>query len=159
MKTAIIFYSLAFIMLGISAIKDKEKTKLAIKKAYKSFMNLMPALLAMVLFVGLLLTYVSPETISKVLGKESGAFGLITGLLIGAVGMMPGFIAFPLGANLLNAGAGYPQVAGFLGTLMAVGVTTIFLEMSFFKKKTTIYRNILAFIGSIVFALVIWVVM
>lgn len=159
MKTAIIFYSLAFIMLGISAIKDKEKTKLAIKKSYKSFINLMPALLAMVLFVGLLLTYISPETISKVLGKESGAFGLITGLLIGAVGMMPGFIAFPLGANLLNAGAGYPQVAGFLGTLMAVGVTTIFLEMSFFNKKATIYRNILAFIGSIVFALVIWVVM
>lgn len=159
MKTAIIFYSLAFIMLGVSAIKDKENTKLAIKKAYKSFMNLMPALLAMVLFVGLLLTYVSPETISKVLGKESGALGLITGLLIGAVGMMPGFIAFPLGANLLNAGAGYPQVAGFLGTLMAVGVTTIFLEMSFFKKKTTIYRNVLAFIGSIIFALVIGVVM
>ena len=159
MKTAIIFYSLAFIMLGVSGIKDRGKTKTAIKKAYKSFMNLMPALLAMVLFVGLLLTYVSPETISKVLGGESGILGVITGLLIGAIGMMPGFIAFPLGANLLHAGAGYPQVAGFLGTLMAVGVTTIFLEMNFFKKKTTIYRNVLAFIGSAMFAFVIWMVM
>lgn len=132
---------------------------MAIKKAYKSFMNLMPALLAMVLFVGLLLTYVSPEIISKVLGKESGISGVITGLLIGAVGMMPGFIAFPLGVNLLNSGAGYPQVAAFLGTLMAVGVTTIFLEMTFFNKKTTIYRNLLAFIGSTFFAIIIWMVM
>lgn len=159
MKTSIIFYSLAFIMLLFSAKADKNKTKMALQKAYKSFMNLIPALIAMVLFVGLLLTYISPETISKVLGKESGIFGIVTGMIIGAVGMMPGFIAFPLGANLLNAGAGYPQVAGFLGTLMAVGVTTIFLEMTFFNKKTTIYRNLLAFAGSGLFALIIWMVM
>lgn len=159
MTTSIIFYSLAFIMLLISAKTDMGKTKIAVKKAYKSFMNLMPALLAMVLFVGLLLTYISPQTIGKILGQESGIWGVVTGMLVGAVGMMPGFIAFPLGANLLDVGAGYPQVAGFLGTLMAVGVTTIFLEMTFFKKKTTIYRNILAFIGSGVFALIIWMVM
>lgn len=159
MKTSIIFYTLAGLMLLFSAKADMNKTKLAITKAYKSFMNLMPALIAMVLFVGLLLTYISPDTISKILGKESGIVGIITGMVVGAVGMMPGFIAFPLGANLLNAGAGYAQVAGFLGTLMAVGVTTIFLEMTFFNKKTTIYRNLLAFVGSGIFAVVIWMVM
>ena len=42
---------------------------------------------------------------------------------------------------------------------MAVGVSTFFLEMKFFKKNTTIYRNILAFIGSIIFAIVIGMVM
>ncbi len=139
MNASITFYTIAIILVLVSFVKDKQKTKFALIKAYKSFMGLMPSLIAMVIFVGLLLTFVSPNTIGKA--------------------MMPGFIAFPLGANLLKAGAGYAQVAGFLGTLMAVGVSTIFLEMKFFKKKTTIYRNILAFIGSIVFAIVIGMVM
>ena len=159
MNASITFYTIAIILVLASFVKDKQKTKFALIKAYKSFMGLMPSLIAMVIFVGLLLTFVSPSTIGKVLGEDSGIFGIINGLLIGSIAMMPGFIAFPLGANLLKAGAGYAQVAGFLGTLMAVGVSTIFLEMKFFKKKTTIYRNILAFIGSIVFAIVIGMVM
>lgn len=159
MGTSIAFYFLAILLTLVSAAKDKEKTKQALKKAYKSFMNLMPSLIAVVIFVGFLLTFISPDTISKILGEDSGIFGTIIGLLVGSIAMMPGFIAFPLGASLLKAGAGYPQVAGFLGTLMAVGVSTIFLEMKFFEKKVTIYRNILAFLGSIIFALVIGLVM
>ncbi len=65
MKTSIIFYSLAFIILLFSAKADKNKTKMALQKAYKSFMNLMPSLIAMVLFVGLLLTYIPQKLLAK----------------------------------------------------------------------------------------------
>lgn len=159
MITSIIFYSIALFLLLISSLKDKIKTKMALKKAFKSFMNLLPSLIAMVIFVGILLTFVSTSTISSYLGKDSGIAGVLIGLALGALVMMPSFLAFPLGATLHNSGAGYPQVAAFLGTLMAVGVSTIFLEIKFFKKKTTIYRNVLAFVGSGLFAFVIWMVM
>lgn len=159
MMTSIIFYSVAILLLIISSIKDKTKTKMALKKASKSFINLLPSLIAMVIFVGILLTFVSTNTISSYLGKDSGFIGVLIGLVLGSLVMMPSFLAFPLGATLHNSGAGYPQVAAFLGTLMAVGVSTIFLEMKFFKKKTTIYRNLLAFIGSGLFAFIIWMVM
>ncbi|MBN2839070.1 MAG: hypothetical protein JXM74_09990 [Fusobacteriaceae bacterium] len=159
MLTSIIFYSVSFILLIVSFSKDKIKTKSALKKAYKSFMNLMPSLLAMLLFIGFILTFISPESVSKILGKDSGLPGTIFGLIIGSFAMLPGFVAFPLGANLLKAGAGYTQVAGFLGTLMAVGITTIFIEIKFFNKKLTIMRNILALLGSIMFSIMIWAVM
>lgn len=159
MLTSIIFYSISFILVLISFFNDKLKTKKALIKAYNSFMNLLPSLIAMVLFVGFLLTFISTNFISKYLGNDSGILGIIIGLITGSIVMMPSFIAFPLGATLYNSGAGYPQVAAFLGTLMAVGFSTIFLEMKFFKKKTTIYRNLLAFIGSALFSLIIWMVM
>ncbi len=85
MNASITFYTIAIILVIVSSVKDKQKTKFALIKAYKSFMGLMPSLIAMVIFVGLLLTFVSPNTIGKVLGEDSGIFGIINGLLIGSI--------------------------------------------------------------------------
>ncbi len=158
MSTGVIFYFISFILLGVSFIKDKKKTEKALAKAYKSFMNLIPALLPMVLFVGLLLTFVTPELIGKVLGRDAGIFGVLIGLFIGAVSFIPSFVAFPLGGTLIENGAGYSQVAAFLSSSMAVGVASIAVEMKYFNKKMTILRNGMALIGSLIFAAVIgWV--
>ena len=70
MNASITFYTIAIILVLVSFVKDKQKTKFALIKAYKSFMGLMPSLIAMVIFVGLLLTFVSPNTIGKVLGED-----------------------------------------------------------------------------------------
>lgn len=158
MSTGIIFYFISFILLGVSFIRDRKKTEKALIKAYKSFMNLIPALLPMVLFVGLLLTFVTPELIGKILGKDAGIFGVIIGLFIGSVSFIPSFVAFPLGGTLIENGAGYPQVAAFLSSAMAVGIASIVVEMKYFNKKMTILRNGMALIGSLIFATVIgWV--
>ena len=63
--TPIILYSLALILLLVSFIKDKEKTKKALKIAFTSFENIMPQFLSVIVFVGIVLAYVQPETISK----------------------------------------------------------------------------------------------
>ena len=46
-------------------MKDQAKTKKALLKSYKSFMNLVPALMPMVLLVGILLTFVTPELLEE----------------------------------------------------------------------------------------------
>lgn len=151
-----IFYIVVGILLVVSFYKDKQKTKKAIKIGFNSFKKLLPSFIPMMIAIGLILSILSPNTISSILGEKSGVFGVLLGLIMGSVAFMPSFVAFPLGANLLANGAGYPQIAGFLSSLMAVGLVSLNLEMKYFGKKTAILRNLTAFAAAITFVIVTW---
>lgn len=153
-----IFYGLAIILLLLSFIKDKKKTKMALKKAWKAFENILPEFLVVILLVGFLLAVLNPETISKIIGSESGWFGVILAAIIGSITLIPGFVAFPTAAILVENGAGYMQIAAFVSTLMMVGVITIPVEIKYFGKKISILRNVLAFFFSFIVALIIGLV-
>lgn len=154
-----IFYGLAIALLILSYSKDKKKTKIALKKAWKSFDNILPELLSVMLFVGFLLALLNPEIISKIIGADSGWFGVMLAAIVGSVTLIPGFVAFPTAALLLDGGAGYMQIGAFISTLMMVGVVTMPVEIKYFGKKATLYRNMLAFVFSLIVALIIgWVV-
>ncbi len=77
-------------------------------------------------------------------------------MLVGSIAFMPPFVTFPLGAELLNNGAGYPQVAAFVTTLMAVGLVYWAAEVKFFGQKAVALRNGLAFLASGIVAIVVW---
>lgn len=155
----IILYVLAVLLLSLSFIKDKNKTKMALKKAWKSFENILPQFLSILIIIGIMLAVLSPETISKFVGQESGMLGVLIAALIGSITLIPGFVAFPLAAALLKSGAGFMQIAVFVSTLMMVGIVTIPVEMKYFGKKATIIRNGMAFLFSFIAAIVIGVVM
>ncbi|PKM57765.1 MAG: permease [Firmicutes bacterium HGW-Firmicutes-3] len=159
MTTTVLFYTASILLTILSYFKDKQKTMMALKKAYKAFTNLLPALIPMILFVGIMLTLVSPDIIGKLLGDESGLTGIIIGAVLGSIVFMPSFVAFSLGENLLIGGAGYPQVAVFISTLMAVGISSLAIELKYFNKKTTILRNIFALVASLIFAGLIGVIL
>ena len=153
-----IFYGLAIVLLILSFVKDKKKTKMALKKAWKAFENILPEFLVVILLVGFLLAILNPETISKIIGAESGWFGVILAGIIGSVTLIPGFVAFPTAAILLENGAGYMQIAAFVSTLMMVGIITIPVEIKYFGKKISILRNVLAFFFSFLVAVIIGMV-
>jgi uncharacterized membrane protein YraQ (UPF0718 family) len=153
-----IFYGLAIVLLILSFIKDKKKTKMALKKAWKAFENILPEFLVVILLVGVLLAVLNPETISKIIGSKSGWFGVILAAIIGSITLIPGFVAFPTAAILLENGAGYMQIAAFVSTLMMVGIITIPVEIKYFGRKISIIRNILAFFFSFIVALIIGLV-
>ncbi|AWW28457.1 permease [Acetobacterium sp. KB-1] len=132
---------------------------MALKKAWKAFENILPEFLVVILLVGLLLAIMNPEMISSIIGDKSGWFGVILAAVIGSITLIPGFVAFPMTALLLDGGAGYMQIGAFISALMMVGIVTIPVEIKYFGKKLTIYRNVLAFLFSFVVALVIGVVM
>ncbi|MBB6216307.1 uncharacterized membrane protein YraQ (UPF0718 family) [Anaerosolibacter carboniphilus] len=148
-------YLVTIVLLLISAMKDKKKTKQALMKAWKTFENILPELLGIIMLVGLVLAIVNPEVVSKVIGSESGWFGVILSAVIGAITLIPGFVAFPTAALLLQNGAGYMQIAAFVSTLMMVGVITAPVEMKYFGKKLTVLRNTIAFVFSFVVAYII----
>lgn len=149
------FYLLTTSLVLLSFLKDKEKTKQSLKKAWKSFVNILPQLLGIVSAVGIIITFLNPETIGKLIGDSSGWFGVILAAIIGSVTLIPGFIAFPTAAMLLQNGAGYMQLGAFISSLMMVGLVTIPMEIEYFGKKVAIIRNTLAFFFSLIVAVII----
>lgn len=155
----IVVYSLAFIFLLISLIKDRQKTKLALKKGLKTLENILPQFLGILLLIGIMLAIVSPELISSLIGGESGWLGIMFAAAVGSITLIPGFVAFPLAAALLNAGAGVTQIAVFISTLMMVGVVTMPVEFKYFGRRAALMRNGLAVIFAVGVALIMGVIL
>jgi len=151
-----VLYGITFVLLAMSFIKDRGKTKKALKKAYKSLLKNLSMLVSIMVIMGIVLSIIDSNYISMIFGKESGIYGILLGLGLGSVSFMPSFIAFPLGASLLENGAGYPQVAGFISSLMAVGFISLSMEAKYFGMKTAVTRNSLALVASISFVFVVW---
>jgi uncharacterized membrane protein YraQ (UPF0718 family) len=148
-------YLICLVVVIFSWTKDKRKTRMAFKKAWKSFENILPQFLGVLVLTGIMLAYLDTGTISKIIGNRSGWSGVIIAALFGAITLIPGFVAFPTVAFLLKIGAGIMQMAAFVSALMMVGVITMPVEMKYFGRKSTVYRNLLAFLFSF---LVAWVI-
>lgn len=150
-------YFLMFILLLISLIKSREKTLLALKKAWKSFENILPLFLSILFIIGIMLAILSPQVISKIMGHQSGILGLVLAALIGSCTVIPGFVTFPLAATLLKNGAGMAQITMLISTSVMVGVITIPIESKYLGKKATYVRNSLALVFSFAIAFVMGV--
>lgn len=154
-----ILYLTALGLLALSWTKDKKKTKMALKKALKSFENILPQILGVITLVGIMLALLNPEVISRLIGGDSGWMGVTAAALVGGITLIPGFIAFPTAAMLLERGAGYMQIAAFISSLMMVGVMTFSIESRYFSRKAALIRNVSAFVFSFLVAIVIGKVM
>lgn len=144
-----VIYLIAIIFLIVSFTKSRQKTKKALIKAWNSFKNILPLLLGVILLIGLMLAILDTKLISRIIGEKSGAFGVLLASIVGSITLIPGFIAFPTAALLLEGGAGYVQIAAFVQTLMMVGIVTLPMEIKYFNKKVAILRNVISFILSI----------
>ena len=159
MTDTIILYGVTAALVVVSLIKSRQKTKRAFLKAWRAFENILPQLIGVFVLVGLGLALLDTETISGIIGQNSGWMGVAIASVLGAVTLIPGFIAFPTAALLITGGAGYMQIGAFVSSLMMVGVVTAPVEAKYFGRKFTLWRNALAFAFSFVVALVIGKVM
>ena len=102
-----------------------------------------------------MLSIMDSDMILSIIGADSGWLGVVLAAVVGAITLIPGFVAFPTAALLLQGGAGYMQIAAFISTLMMVGIVTLPVEITYFGKRLSFYRNILAFCFSFLVAYVI----
>lgn len=140
-------------------LKDKRKTLLSLKKAWKMFTGVLPQFIAILLFVGVALAVLSPETIRRMIGEETGFIGMLLASLVGAFSLVPVMIAFPIVSELLKSGAGIIQMAVFVSTLTTVGLITIPIETKYLGKKIAVLRNMLAFVFSFITAYLLGVLL
>ena len=134
----------------ISFIVDRKKTMKGIKKGFKQFLKILPALMSVIIIISVVLFFVSDELLVDYLGDEAGAGAYISAAVLGSVSLIPGFIAYPLAGILVQSGVSYSIIAVFITTLMMVGILTIPIEAKYFGLKTTIIRNGLSFCGAII---------
>lgn len=141
------------IALFLSFLADRHKTLAGLKKGAKMFFNILPAMVQVLILVSVFLFFIPPRLITAWLGQGSGWTGVLSAALLGSVSLIPGFIAFPLGAILVRSGVSYQAIAVFITTLMMVGILTLPLEAKYFGWKTSILRNTLSFFGSLLIGL------
>lgn len=146
-------YGLCIILTLVSFFKDKEKTKKAVINGLKSFEKIMPQFLSIVIIISITLSVLNTEIISEIIGKDSGFLGIILASIVGSITTMPTFVAFSIGNQLLQNGAGYAQVSALITTLTMVGILTFSLESQYIGKKAAFYRNFLAFLFSFIVAI------
>ena len=137
----LILYSTALIFLFLSWRKSREKTRAALRKAWKSCVGVLPLFFAILLCMGFLLAFVDESVIRQVVGKESGMLGIALSGLIGSVTLIPAFAAYPAAAELLRVTGGYAQITMLITSLMMVGIVTLPMESRFFGLKAALWRN------------------
>ncbi|WP_409228330.1 hypothetical protein [Gudongella sp. SC589] len=147
-----LLYLLTMIFLIYSYVKDRNKTKKSLSKAWKAFENILPEFLVVIIMVGLMMAILDPDLIVKVIGEDSGWLGVVLASIVGSVTLIPGFVAFPTADLLLQGGAGYMQIGAFVSTLMMVGIVTMPVEVKYFGGRITLYRNAMAFVFSYIVA-------
>jgi len=149
-----IIYIITMVLLLVSLVFSRQKTLKAIKIAFRRFIKILPAILAMIILVSIVLFFVSSEMIAKYLGGDNVFIAALAASIIGSVVLMPGFIAFPLSGILIEHGVLYMVISAFTTTLMMVGILTFPVEREYFGVKTALFRNSLCFITAIIVAVI-----
>lgn len=143
----------------LSMIKDKDKTINSMKMAKGMMKSMIGEILGILFLIGLILTFMPHETINRFMGKSNILVATLVSAAVGAVTLIPAFVAFPLVGSIVKAGVNLVPAVAFLTTLTMVGAVTFPLEKQEFGLKFTVIRNTLSFGFAIIIALAMGVLM
>lgn len=148
-----ILYILTGLALATSLVVNRQKTVGALRIAVRRFVNILPAFLAMLILVSVVLFLIPDEVIIRFLGADAKYLAVLSAAALGSIALMPGFIAFPLAGVLLEKGVLYMVLSAFTTTMMMVGVLTYPIEKEYFGTRVTIIRNAVSFLIAIAVAM------
>ncbi len=154
----IILWIITMTWFIISMAKDKKRTINSIKMSKGMMQSMGGEIIAILFLIGLILTFIPPETIQKYMGNSNIFMSTIVSAFVGSITLIPAFVAFPLVGSIVDAGASIFPVVAFLTTLTMVGFVTFPLEKREFGLKFAATRNILSFGFAIVIALFMGVI-
>lgn len=150
-------YIVTAVLVVLSFFIDREKTWAGIRLGLKKLRTILPNYMKLLILIAVVL-YLTEGLIVSYLGRENAFLGLLAGMILGSVTMMPGFIAYPLSGVLVSRGVLYMVVAGFVTTLMMVGVLTYPVEKAYLGVRGTIVRNAVSLTIAAIISLAIGVI-
>lgn len=145
--------------LLFSLVKDRQKTGRALKMAFGMGGGMLGSMLSVIFLIGLILTLLPPERIAGFISRQPLLPATVVSAAVGAITLIPAFIAFPLVGTLVHAGVGIVPSVAFLTTLTMVGMVTFPLERREFGFKFAAVRNALSFLFAVAIALVMGVIL
>lgn len=134
----------------VSFLFNRKKTLAGLKMGLRMFLNMLPPFITVLIGVAFVLALLPKETLTALMGSESGILGFAIAAVLGSIALIPGFVSYPLSAVLLKNGVGYPVVSVFITTLMMVGIVTLPLEKKYFGWRVALMRNGLCLAGALV---------
>ena len=147
--------SIVTVLLAISFLKDRRKTVKALQIAAKRFAAVLPLFVTVILLMSLVSCFITESAIQRVLGATANRWtATALSALIGSVAIMPGFVAFPMGAVLRSNGVPYMVISAFTTTLMMVGILTFPIERAYLGGRVAVIRNVIGFIIALLVAVV-----
>ena len=149
----------AIVLLIISFIIDRRKSINALRIALKRFISILPTFIIVIVMTSFVFGFLSESLIQKAIGAASNRW-IATGIasVVGSIAIMPGFIAFPLGAILKSNGIPYMVISAFTTTLMMVGFLTFPIEQAFLGSRVAIVRNAIGFAIALIVAIITGIV-
>lgn len=111
-----------------------------LQEASSLFISILPLLLFAFTVAGMANALISPESISKWVGPESGSKGIFIGSIAGA--LCPGgpFVSMPIAAALVRMGADVSTMVAFLTGWSLLAINRLPLEVGFMGWKLTAIR-------------------
>ncbi len=122
-----------------------------LQKSALSFLAISPLLLGIIGLVGLFQVLVTPKMLAA-LFKGNGVIDTLIGTLAGATAPGNPVVSYLLGGELLKQGISLYAVSAFVISWVTLGLTQLPAEVEVFGGRFTLYRNILAFLFTMLIA-------
>jgi uncharacterized membrane protein YraQ (UPF0718 family) len=136
----IIMGVLAVVLVVLAYYRGDGAHVTGLKSAGNMLLQMAPLLIFAMIIAGIIPTLISPETISKWVGAESGFRGILIGTIVG--GFMPGgpYVSLPMAAGLLRVGAGLGTMVALLTGWSLLAFSRLPMELGIMGWKFTLIR-------------------
>jgi len=140
-------------MWALMTSENKKSIKQSILKAVKGLWMAFPMIIGTILLTSFLSVIVPKSFYTSVFSKNF-FFDSFIGGLIGSISAGNPITSYIFGGEMLGKGVGLIAVTAFLVSWVTVGLIQLPAESAILGKKFAILRNIMAFIFSIIVAIV-----
>ncbi len=137
---------------------EKKTFQKSLKQAVLSFTSMMPMILSIVGLMGLFQAMVSRELLASLFTGDPVKDTLI-GTVAGGIAVGQALVSYILGGELLEQGISIYAVTAFILAWVTLGIVQLPLEAEVLGLRFTIYRNILAFVSTILVSIgTVWTI-
>ncbi len=120
-------------------------------KSILAFLSMAPMLLGVIGMVGLFQVLVTPRMLAN-LFRDNPLFDTFIGTLSGAAGSGNPVVSYVIGGEMLVQGVSLYAVSALILSWVTLGFVQLPAEVEVFGGRFTLYRNILAFIFTMLIA-------
>ena len=132
---------------------NSKKLKNSVKKTIKSFYQVFPILVGIILLLGLA-SALFPKTLYSSLFTQNNLLDSFIGCSLGSVLAGNPVTSYILGGELLKQGVSLVAVTSFLVAWVTVGIVQFPAESLMLGRRFAILRNLMSFIFSILVAII-----
>jgi len=126
----------------------KPRIAASISKTIRSFINVLPIIVGMIMMTSLVVTLL-PEQISSGLFGHGAFLDTLLGASIGSIATGHPLASYLLGGELLGSGVSLVAVTAIVISWITVGIVQLPAEALMLGTRFAIYRNIISFLIAI----------